>query len=319
MKAAIFRKYGPPEVVTVGDYPTPTIDENEVLIRVKYATVNRTDCGFRSAKYFVSRFFSGLFQPKFHILGCEFSGEITAIGSRVTQYKIGDRVFGFNDTRFGAHAEYLALHENDAFITFPETIDFKTAACIAEGGHYALSDIKKVPIKSNTRVFVNGGTGAIGSAAIAILKDLGAEVWASCRSDHFALVQQLGADHVIDYTTQDFTTLNIGPFDFIFDAVGKSRFRKCKPLLTPTGIYISTELGPNLENPLLALTANVKSKHVLFPIPTQSKEDLQYLLSLVEKQAFQPLIDSVHPLENIVEVYRYVESEQKVGNVLIEL
>ena len=242
MKAAIYTQYGVPEVVKIMDVEKPTPKENEVLIKVHASTVNRTDCGFRSAEYFVSRFFSGLFRPKFKTLGCEFAGEIEAIGKAVSSFKIGDKVFGFNDSRFGGHAEYMTLAENAPFTTMPNNVSFEVAAAITEGAHYALCDIRAAKVKHGQKVLVNGGTGGIGSAAVQLLKHFGAEVTAVCGTQHVELVKSLGADVVIDYLKEDFTKRN-QTFDFIFDAVGKSSFGRCKPLLKENGIYISTELG----------------------------------------------------------------------------
>ena len=319
MRAAINTKYGPPEVVQLLDIEKPAPKENEVLVKVHATTVNRTDCGFRSAEYFISRFFSGLLRPKFHTLGNEFAGEIEAIGAGVQLFAVGDKVFGYNDQRFGAHAEYLTMAEAGAIATMPGNFGFEEAAPLCEGAHYALCDIRAANVKSGQHVLVHGATGAIGSAAVQLGKALGATITAVCSTPNLALVQSLGADVVIDYTAQDFTKTD-QTFEFVFDACGKSSFAACKPLLTKNGIYISTELGYRGANIWLALiTPAWGGKKVLFPIPTITKADVLFLKELAETGRFKPVVDRCYPLEQIVEAYRYVETGQKIGNVVITL
>jgi NADPH:quinone reductase-like Zn-dependent oxidoreductase len=319
MRAIIYTEYGPPEVVTLMEVEKPAPKDNEVLIKVYATTVNRTDCGFRSAEYFISRFFSGLFKPKNKTLGNEFAGIIEAIGKDVTLFIIGDKVFGYNDKTFGAHAEYMIMAEKEAITTMPSNLAYEEAAPITEGAHYALCDIRAAKIKEGQDVLIYGATGAIGSAAVQLAKHFGAKVTAVCNTKNVELVKSLGADLVIDYTKQDFTKTH-QTFDFVFDAVGKSSFGKCKPLLNKKGIYISTELGKNSENIFLALTTPIFSdKKVLFPIPTIRKEDVIFLKELVETGKYKPVIDRQYRLEQIVEAYKYVESGQKTGNVVITL
>jgi len=317
MKAIIHTRYGPPEVLQLKEVPKPTPKDNEVLIKVHATTVNRTDCGFRSAEYFISRFFSGLFKPNNQILGNEFAGEIETIGKAVKSFKPGDKVFGYNDISFGAHAEYMTMAEDSYITTMPPSITYEEAAPITEGAHYALCDIRAAKIKSGQKVLVNGATGAIGSAAVQLITYFGAEVTAVCNTKNIALVKSQGAHHVIDYTQQDFTRLDV-KFDVVFDAVGKSSFGKCKPLLKKNGIYMSTELGYMSQNPFLALiTPLFGGKKVLFPLPSISKEDVEFLKELVVTKKFKPVIDRSYPLEQIIEATRYVETGQKTGNVVI--
>jgi len=319
MRAIVYTKYGPPEVAELRELDKPVPKENEVLIKVYATTVNRTDCGFRSASYFIIRLFSGLFEPKHQVLGNEFAGEIEAIGQDVTSFKVGDQVFGYNDTTFGAHAEYMTMRETDSLTTMPGNLIHHESAPICEGGHYALCDIRAAKVKGGQDVLVNGATGAIGSAAVQLLKHFGANVTAVCGTKNLALVKSLGADEVIDYLKVDFIKTG-KKFDFIYDAVGKSSFGKCKPLLKKHGIYKSTELGKNSENIFLALiTPVLGGKRVLFPIPTINKEDVVFLKELVEKGAFKPVVDRQYKLEQIVEAYKYVETGQKIGNVVINL
>jgi NADPH:quinone reductase-like Zn-dependent oxidoreductase len=317
MKAAVYSRYGPPEVVQLMEVEQPVPGDNEVLIKVHVTTVNRTDSGFRSAEYFISRLFSGLFKPKFKTLGNEFAGVIESTGKAVTSFKTGDQVFGYNDTQFGAHAEYMTMAENGAITTLPGNFNFQEAAPLTEGGHYALCDIRAAKVKAGQNVLIYGATGAIGSAAVQLVKYLGAQVTAVCNTKSTELVRSLGADVVIDYTTNDFTRTE-QKFDFIFDAVGKSSFGQCKPLLKKSGIYISTELGKNWENIFLALITPLSSgKKVLFPLPAINKEDVVFLKELAETGRYKPVTDRQYKLEQIVEAYKYVETGQKTGNVVI--
>jgi NADPH:quinone reductase-like Zn-dependent oxidoreductase len=319
MKAAVYENYGPPENVQIKEISKPSIKDNEVLIKVHASTVNRTDCGFRSAEYFIVRFFAGLFKPKQKVLGNEFAGVVEAIGNSVENFKVGDKVFGYNDQQFGAHAAYMKMDSNAAIALMPKAYNFVEAAPLLEGSHYALVDIIAAKIKGGEDVLVNGATGAIGSAAVQILNYLGAKVTAVCPTQQIELVKSLGADVVIDFQKEDFTKLET-QFDFIFDAVGKSSFFKCKHLLKPKGIYISTELGYLSQNPFLALlTPLFGGKKLLFPLPTISQSDANYFKALAEEGKFKPLIDRTYPLDKIVEAYEYVESRQKIGNVVIEI
>jgi len=319
MKAAVYKKYGPTEVVKLVEVDKPSPKGDEVLVKVYASTVNRTDCGFRSSEYFISRLFSGLFKPKFGILGNEFAGIIEAVGKDVTLLNIVDNVFGYNDKKFGAHAEYMTITETDAITTIPNNVTFEQAAPITEGAHYALCDIRAVKIKKGQNVMIYGASGAIGSAAVQLAKYYGAKVTAVCNTQNVEVVKSLGADQVIDYIAQDFTKID-QKFDFIFDAVGKSSFKQCKPLLIKNGTYISTELGKNSENIFLALiTPLLGGKKVLFPIPTIKKEDVIFLKKLVESGKYKPLVDRLYHLDKIVDAYNYVETRQKVGNVVITL
>ena len=319
MRAIVYTKYGPPEVAKLMEVPKPLPKDNEVLIKVYASTVNRTDSGFRSAEYFISRFWTGILRPKHQILGCEFAGIIEEIGMSVTTFQKGDKVFGFNDKTCGGHGEYLTIAETDAVTTMPDNLSFHEAAALTEGAHYALVDIRAAKIEPGQNVLVYGATGAIGSAAVQLLKHFGTKVTAVCNTKNVELVKSLGADVVIDYQTQDFTQTE-NKFQFIFDAVGKSSFGQCKPLLTEKGIYISTELGKNSENIFFALTTPILGgKKVLFPMPTINQKDVILLKELAEKGEYKPLIDRHYKLDQIVEAYKYVESEQKTGNVVIKI
>lgn len=288
-------------------------------MKVFAGTVNRTDAGFRSAEYFISRFWSGLFKPKYKVLGCEFAGIISEIGNGVTSFKIGDKVFGFNEKTWGGHAEYLTINENEAISIIPNNLTFIEAAPITEGAHYALNNLKAANVKQGDNVLVYGASGAIGSAAVQLLKHFGANVTAVCNTKNVELLNSLGADLVVDYVTQDFTKTNI-LYHFVFDAVGKTSFKICKPLLVSNGIYISTELGKNGENVFYALfTSKSKGKKVLFPIPVINKEIVEFLGKLVTEGKLKPIIDRIYKLEQIVEAYNYVATGQKTGNVILKI
>ncbi|MEP7368747.1 MAG: NAD(P)-dependent alcohol dehydrogenase, partial [Dermatophilaceae bacterium] len=282
-------------------------------------TVNRTDCACRAAKPFFMRLFTGLTKPRATILGNEFAGVVEAIGDGVSAFAVGDRVFGYNEGPFGAHAEYMTLPENASMATMPPKLTFEQAAPSTEGSHYALANIRAAKVRRGQDVLVYGATGAIGSAAVQLLKSVGANVTAVCDTNNLAIVRDLGADRVIDYTVEDFTKDKLR-YDLVLDSVGKTSFGLCRPLLKPGGIYISSELGPLAQNPFLALIAPLhRGKKVLFPIPRHDQEMVEYLRDLIEAGKFTPVMDRTYPLEQIVQAYRYVETGQKVGNVVISL
>jgi NADPH:quinone reductase-like Zn-dependent oxidoreductase len=319
MRAAVHTRYGPPEVVQVTEIAKPTIKADELLIKVHATTVNRTDCGFRAGKPFIVRFFSGLTRPRATVLGNEFAGVVEAIGSEVRSFEVGDRVFGYHDDRFGAHAEYLSISESKPLATMPTGLTFEEVAPSTEGSHYALSFIRAAKIEAGQDVLVYGATGAIGSAAVQLLIARGANVTAVCSTESVELVQGLGAERVIDYTVKDFTE-DWESYDVVLDAVGKSSFSQCKPLLRPTGLYLSSDLGPRSQNPILALiTPILGGKRVKFPIPKQDQGMARHFKELIESGKFRPVIDRTYPLDQIVEAYRYVETGQKIGNVVISV
>jgi NADPH:quinone reductase-like Zn-dependent oxidoreductase len=319
MKAAVHTRYGPPEVVRISEIEKPAAKDHEVLVKVHATTVNRTDCGLRAARPFIYRFFIGLTRPRMTVLGNEFAGVVEARGSGATTFEVGDRVFGFSGASFGAHAEYLAVPQDGLIATMPAGLTYEEAAASTEGSQYALSAIRTAKVQGGQDVLVNGATGAIGSAAVQLLKGLGAHVTAVCGPDNVELVKGLGADRVIDYAAEDFTR-DGQRYDAVLDAVGKSSFGRCRRLLKPRGVYVSSDLGPLSQNPFLALvTPLFGGRKVRFPIPTQRDRGtvMRYLKELIESGAFKPLIDRRYPLDEVVEAYRYVETGQKVGNVVI--
>jgi NADPH:quinone reductase-like Zn-dependent oxidoreductase len=319
MKAATYTTYGPPDVIQIKEVPRPTPKDGEILIQVYASTVNRTDCGFRSAKYFISRFFTGLSKPKRLVAGSEFAGKVVEIGSDVTDFVIGDKVFGFEDVRSGAHAEYMTEAASGSVAKMPDGFSYQELAPAGEGATYALSIITAADITKGQKVLVYGASGAIGSAAVQILRHLGAEVTAVCGTKNVELVKSLGAQKVISYQTEDFTQL-ADRFDLIFDAVGKSSYGACKGLLSLSGKYCSTELGDGGQNPLLAIWFAVTgSRKVIFPIPKIGQEKMEYIRSLIESGAYKPVVDRTYLLDEIIEATKYVESGQKTGNVVIKL
>ena len=306
-------------MVRVSEVQKPTVRTDEVLVKVHATTVNRTDCGFRAGKPFLARVVYGLTRPRVPVLGNEFAGVVEAVGSDVASLAVGDRVFGYDDGRFGAHAQYMSVPEGGSLATMPPNVTFEEAAPITEGSHYALSFIRAAKIQSGQEVLVHGATGAIGSAAVQLLKSLGAYITAVCDTANVELVKGLGADRVVDYTAEDFTK-DDQTYDVVLDAVGKSSFGRCKRLLKPGGTYLSSELGPLSQNPILALvTPLFGGKKVRFPIPRHDEEMVRYLKDLVVSGAFTPIIDRHYSLDQIVEAYTYVETGQKIGNVVISV
>jgi NADPH:quinone reductase-like Zn-dependent oxidoreductase len=317
MQAAFRDQYCGPGGLTVRETPRPRRGANQVLVRVHATTVNRTDAAVLTGKPFIMRFFTGLFKPKSPVPGTDFAGEVVEKGE--TAFEIGDKVFGFNDQGLASQAEYMVISEKAAIAQMPAGIDFVTTAASLEAAHYAYNFLSKVKAEKGQRVMVNGATGGIGSALVQFLKHLGLEVTAVCGTQHVERIRSLGATRVIDYQTEDFTKL-AEKFDYVFDAVGKSTFKKCKPLLKEKGIYISSELGPYCQNPFLALlTALFPGKKVKFPVPLDIPRSMRFISDLLVQGKFIPLIDRKYPLQQIAEAYAYVMTGQKIGNVVITI
>lgn len=318
MKAAVRSKYGSPDILSIKEIDIPTPKDDEVLVRVYATTVNRTDCAILWGKPFISRFFTGLLKPSLSVTGTDFAGKVEAIGKNVKSFKAGDKVMGFNGMGIKSHAEYLTSPEDKMMITIPDNTTYDQAAACMEGAIYALSSmIDKVRPKAGQKAIVNGATGAIGSAGVQLLKYFGVHVTAVCNTKNIELVKSLGADRVIDYSKEDFTK-DDQKCNFIFDTVGKSSFSKCKPLLLPDGIYISSDPGPNWQNAYLPLTtAIIGNKKVIFAIPFHMKRSLFLIKDLIEQGKFKPIIDRKYTLEKIAEAYQYVATGQKTGNVVI--
>jgi len=316
MKASIRRKYGLSNQINIENIEKPIPKDNEVLIKVFATTVNRTDCANLTAQPFIMRFILGLFRPRKIILGTDFAGEIVSIGKDVKSFKVNDKVFGFNDTGLGSQAEYITSTEGNLF-SIPDNIDYKKAAASLEGAHYAYTFVHKVNIQSGQRVLINGATGGIGSATLQFVKQFNVEITATCDTKNIKLIKSLGADKIYDYTQEDFTA-DKDKYDFIFDAVGKSTFGICKPLLKEKGIYISSELGPYAQNLFYAITTSFsKNKKVLFPLPYSTQKTIPYIIELLKKEKFIPVIDREYLLEDISKAYDYVIMGKKTGNVII--
>jgi NADPH:quinone reductase-like Zn-dependent oxidoreductase len=319
VKAAVNARYGPPEVVRVVEVDKPVIGGHEVLVRVHATTVNRTDCGLRTAKPFVTRLLTGLIRPRATILGNEFAGVVEEVGDGVTAFARGDRVFGFSARRFGAHAEYLAMPDDGPIATMPDNAGFEQAAAASEASHYALTCITGAKIRGGHHVLVYGATGGIGSAAVQLLTSMQVHVTAVCATQHVDLVASLGADKVVDYQTTDFTR-DRQSYDVVFDAVGKTTLWRCRRLLKPRGVFVSTDVGPMGQNLLLIpLTALLPGKRVIIPVKPHSQDQVRHFRQLIETGQFTPVIDRVYPLDQIVDAYRYVDTGQKIGNVVISI
>ena len=316
MKASIRRNYGSPNQIKIETIEKQKPKNNEVLIKISATTVNRTDCANLTAKPFIMRFVLGLFKPRKIIIGTDFAGEIIALGKNVKSFKIGDKIFGFNDTGSESHAEFITTEVGNLFL-MPENINYKQAAASLEGAHYAYTFIHKVAIQPGHKILINGATGAIGSALLQFVRQYDVQITVTCNTKNIDLMKSLGADKIYDYTQKDFTNDKV-MYDFIFDAVGKSTFGKCKPLLKEKGIYISSELGPYSQNLYYALTTSIsKNKKVIFPVPFSTKQTIPYIMELLRKETFKPVIDREFLLEEINLAYEYVLRGEKVGNVII--
>lgn len=317
MIASIGRQYTTPSNIKTEHIDQPIPTENKVLVKVHATTVNRTDCANLTAKPFIMRFVLGLLQPKKIIIGTDFAGEVIAVGANIKSLHIGDNVFGFSDAGAESQAEYLTATEQDLF-PIPEKISYKEAAASLEGAHYAYSFMHKVDILPGQNILINGATGGIGSALLQFVKQYDVKITATCNTKNISLIQALGADKVYDYTQEDFTT-DTSQYDFIFDAVGKSTFGKCKPLLKENGIYISSELGPYAQNVFYPLLTSWSSKKVIFPIPFNKSKTIPYITARLEQGQFKPVIDREYSLADISKAYAYVMTEEKTGNVIVNI
>jgi len=320
MKAAVRTKYGLPGDLSIKELDVPTPKDDEVLIRVHATTVNRSDCHVLSGRPFFMRLLTGLFKPRAPIIGSDFAGEIEAIGSAVRSFKAGDKIMGFGGALgCGAHAQYFILTEEKAIkmmITMPSNITYDQAAACLEGAFYAAAQVNPLKPQPGQKAMVYGATGAIGSSYVQFLKYYGVYVAAVCPGKHRELIHSLGADKVIDYLTEDFTK-DSERYDFIFDAVGKSSFFKCKKLLKKKGGYTSSGGWINLF--LLMITPLFGGRKVFFHFTVKIATELNFIKELIEKGSFTPVIDRKYPIEKIAEAYVYVASGQKIGNVIITI
>ncbi len=319
MKAAIHNKYGDPSNLKVVEIPKPIPKQHELLIKVYATTVNRTDCAMLRARPAIIRLMLGWFKPKNPILGTDFAGIVEQVGSEVVRFNIGDKIFGFNDSGLSSHAEFITIHEDNFMATIPSQFSFEQATASIEGAHYAQNFINKVQMQPNDKVLVNGATGAIGSALVQLLVAMDIDVTATANSANLSLIKSLGVTKVIDYTKDDFTQIK-QKFDFVFDAVGKSTFGKCKQILKPKGIYISSEMGPWGQNLFYAVfTPLLKRKKVVFPYPNKHQISIELVKRLIENGKFKPFIDRCYSLDNIANAFTYAETGEKVGNLVVKM
>jgi NADPH:quinone reductase-like Zn-dependent oxidoreductase len=322
MRAVVYDRYGPPEVLRIEEVDRPVPNDDEVLVRIHAAAVTRADCATREANrrsgllaMLLSRVIFGIRRPKQRILGTEFAGVVETAGKTVTEVAVGDHVFGSSGFRFGAHAEFISLPASGRMAHVPNGMSFEEAATVCDGGLNALWCLRLANLRAGQRVLVFGASGAIGTAGVQVAKYFGAEVIAVCSTRNLDLVTSLGADRVVDYTREDFTR-NGETYDVIFDAVGKLSFSRSRDSLKRGGIYLATD---GFRNLLLTLwTSRFGDKKVIFRIPPRyMKKDVLFLRELIEAGKYRAVIDRRYPLDEVVKATRYVETERKTGNVVL--
>ena len=318
MRAVVHDRYGPPEVLRVGEVERPVPKEDEVLVRVHASTVTRGDAmGVRAADYRFTRLFTGIRRPRRTTFGSEFAGRVEEAGPAVTELQVGDEVFG---VRAGASAEYVAVRESGVIAPKPAGLTFEEAAAIPDGSLLALSCLRPgYPLRGKS-VLVYGAAGSVGTAAVQLLAHhFEAEVTAVCNAKDVDRVRSLGARDVLDRFREDFTKSG-RTYDVVFDAVGRHSFRRCRRALKPGGVYVSMDLGSMYHLlPLALVTRFVGSRRATIGIGRYRKEDLLLVKELVESGKYRPVIDRTYPLDEIVEAVRYVESGQKTGNVVLRV
>jgi NADPH:quinone reductase-like Zn-dependent oxidoreductase len=317
MKAVVCTTYGSPDQLEFREVEPPTPGTNEVLVAVHATTVNRTDVATLHGTPLLARLVTGVLRPRHPILGSEFAGRVDAVGPEVTDLAVGDDVFGFSGATFGAHAEYLTIPADGPVATIPAGLSHLEVASSTEGPHYALSVLEAAGLGAGDEVLVYGATGAIGTAAVQLLKHRGAHVTAVCDPHGTDLVASLGADVVIDRSEEDFTRTS-ARFDAIIDAVGRTTFGRCRHLLAPGAPYLSTDLGPGAQNlALIPLTRWLGDHRVLIPFPTDVRGHVREIGGLLASGAYRPVVDHTYPFEDIREAYRYVASARKLGTVVV--
>lgn len=320
MRVAAYEQYGPPEVVGIAERPDPSPGAGEVRIRVHAVSVGASDSAARSGTPWFARLAFGLRAPRTPVLGSDFAGVVDAVGPGVTRFAVGDRVFGATGADMGAHAELLIVAESGAIVGLPTAVDMTDAAAICDGGLTALPFLRDgAHLRPGMRVLVNGASGSVGAAAVQLAKHLGAEVTAVCGRAHVELVRSLGADRVIDYTREDFTTAR-GAYDVIFDAVGKSTFRRCRHSLATGGTYLTTV--PSWAIMLQQLTSKVGSRRAVIMFTGLRKDadkvpDLEELAALAASGAYRPPIEREVPLDDIAAGHRIVDTGHKAGSVVV--
>lgn len=318
MKAVVRKKYGGPEMIEIRDVEIPILKPEDALVKVHFTTVNRTDQGVITGLPYVFRFFTGIRKPIYEVLGTDFAGEVVAVGKEHQTYKVGDLVWGFNDQAWPTQAEYTVINKNICTAYVPPNFELSQVVASAEGFHYALNFLNKVELIPGKSAFVYGATGAIGSAMIQILKSKGIYVVTCCKKEHFEKVKYLNADKVLDYETEDIIKLE-EKFDYFFDAVGKQSFGYSKAILKPKGVYISSELGPGAENLYLPLLTMWRDQKVIFPFPANIANSLKVASQMIYEKTFTPLIDRVFDINDAAVAYKYMMSQQKLGNVILKI
>jgi len=324
LKAVLYDAYGSADVLRLAQVEPPTPKAGEILVKVHATTVNRLDVHTREANRksglavtLLSRVMSGIRGPRQPILGSEFAGEVVSLGASVTEFAVGDFVFGTTGLGFGAYAEFMCARASGRIAVMPAGMSFEESAPICDGALNALTCLTQADLRKGRRILIYGASGAIGTAGVQLARYYGADITAVCNTKNLELVKSLGADRVIDYTQEDFTK-NGETYHVIFDAVGKHSFRRSRGSLEPGGIYLPTDGFANLWWALV--TPRFGSKKVLFQIPPrQTKQDVLFLKKLIEEGRFRPVIDRRYRLEDVIEATRYVETEQKVGNVVLTI
>jgi NADPH:quinone reductase-like Zn-dependent oxidoreductase len=316
MKAVVQDRYGPPEVLRVDEVERPVPKDDEILIRVRAATVSQTDTHVRAAHPFFWRLIGGFRRPRWRTLGVDLAGEVEAVGSAVTELKIGDAVFGSPSSFFGSHAEYVCSRTGRALALKPAGMTFEEAAAVYDGGTQGLSALRHAEAKPGRRILIYGASGSLGTAAVQLAKHFGAHVTGVCSTAHVELVRSLGAHEVIDRLAQDFTT-NGDKYDAIIDAVGKTTFRRSRRSLKPGGVFVATD---GLENLLVwAPMRVIGRKRLRFASGRRSREDVLLLKQLIEAGEYRAVVDRVYPMDQVVDAHRYVETWRKGGNVVLTI
>lgn len=323
MKAIVFRTYGGPEVLRLEEVATPVPTDGEVLVRNHASVVTAAVCAARSGSPFMARLYFGLRRPKWPVLGTNFSGDVQAVGSSVTRFRVGDRVSGVNVTNFGAHAEYLLVSEDGVIAPKPANLTDEEAVAVFDGSITALPFLRdSARLRPGQSILINGASGAVGTAAIQLAKYYGATVTAVCSTANLELVKKLGADTVIDYTTTDFTR-NRASYDVIFDAVGKSSFTRCRAALKRGGIYLTTV--PSLAILVQMLwTSRIGKRRAAIAFtglakPVEMAKNLAFVGELAESGTFVPVIGTVHPLQRAAEAHRHVDTGRKSGSAVLTI
>jgi NADPH:quinone reductase-like Zn-dependent oxidoreductase len=320
MRVAAYKQYGPPEVVVIAQRPDPEPGAGEVRIRVHTVSIGASDSAARSGRPWFARLAFGLRAPRQQVLGSDFAGIVDAIGSGVTRFAVGDRLFGATGIDAGGHAELVVVAESGAIAPLPEGVSMADAAALCDGALTALPFLRDgAHVRPGARVLVHGAAGSVGAAAVQLAKHLGAEVTATCGPAHLDLVRSLGADRVIDRTREDFTTAR-GAYDVVFDAVGKSSFGRSKRALAPGGTYLTTV--PSFAIMLQQLTSRIGRRRAVIMFTGLRKDadkapDLEYLAALAEAGGIRPPIERIVPLADIAEGYRIVDTGRKGGSVIL--